>query len=259
VAALSALTASVGLLPLTSTPANAAAVTVTRFAGANRYGTASLIAQGVFGTADPVIVTTGLNFPDALAAAYLAGVQNAPILLTDPNVASPELLAALTALKTKNVIIVGGTDAVSSSVEATLDTTTSTNALGGDLLTTRISGPTRYDTAAAIDATPAATLVGGYLGKKTAILATGADFPDALFSGALSYSSHFPIVLTDPAALSSQAQTTLTTLGIQQVIILGGTAAVSAAVESTVNGLGITTVFRAAGANRNDTAAKLAA
>jgi len=212
VAALSALTASVGLLPLTSTPANAAAVTVTRFAGANRYGTASLIAQGVFGTADPVIVTTGLNFPDALAAAYLAGVQNAPILLTDPNVASPELLAALTALKTKNVIIVGGTDAVSSSVEATLDTTTSTNALGGDLLTTRISGPTRYDTAAAIDATPAATLVGGYLGKKTAILATGADFPDALFSGALSYSSHFPIVLTDPAALSSQAQTTLTTL-----------------------------------------------
>src|ERR1700690_3080498 len=95
VAALSAVTASVGLLPLTSTPANAAAVTVTRFAGTNRYNTAQLIAQGAFGSADPAIVTTGLNFPDALAAAYLAGVQNAPILLTDPNVASPEMLAAL--------------------------------------------------------------------------------------------------------------------------------------------------------------------
>ena len=256
-AALAALTATAGLLPLTSSPASAATITTTRYAGATRYGTAEDIATGVFGTASTAILATGLNFPDALAASYLAGNLNAPVLLTDPNALSPEAAAALGTLKTSNVIIVGGTDAVSDAVVTSLEATASTAAAGGNLTVTRISGATRFDTAAAIDSTPAATTVGTFNGKKTAILATGNDFPDALFAGPLSYSSHFPIILTDSATLSPQAATELTSLGIQQVIIMGGTAAVSAAVESAVNAAGVTTLFRSAGANRDDTAAKL--
>jgi len=242
-----------------ASPANAAAITTTRYAGADRYGTAADIATGVFGTSATAILATGLNFPDALAGAYLAGALNAPLLLTDPNALSPETAAALGTLKTANVIVIGGSDAVSDAVVTSLEATASTASAGGNLTVTRISGATRFDTAAAIDSTPAATTIGLVNGKKTAILATGDNFPDALFGGPLSYSSHFPLILTDTAALSPQAQTELTSLGIQQVIILGGTGAVSAAVESTVNGLGITTLFRAAGATRDDTAAKLLA
>jgi putative cell wall-binding protein len=242
-----------------TSPASAAAITTTRYAGADRYGTAADIATGVFGTSATAILATGLNFPDALAGAYLAGALNAPLLLTDPNTLSPETAAALGTLKTQNVIVLGGSDAVSDAVVTSLEATASTASAGGNLTVTRISGATRFDTAAAIDSTPAATTIGSVNGKKTAILATGDNFPDALFGGPLSYSSHFPLILTDTAALSPQAQTELTGLGIQQVIILGGTAAVSSAVESTVNGLGITTLFRAAGATRDDTAAKLLA
>jgi putative cell wall-binding protein len=256
-AALAAVTATAGLLPLTSSPASAATITTTRYAGADRYGTAQDIATGVFGTASTAILATGLNFPDALAASYLAGNLNAPVLLTDPNTLSPETAAALGTLKTANVIIVGGTDAVSQAVVTSLEATASTASAGGNLTVTRISGATRFDTAAAIDSTPAATTVGSFDGKKTAILATGDDFPDALFAGPLSYSNHFPIILTDSTTLSPQAATELTSLGIQQVIIMGGTAAVSAAVESAVNAAGATTLFRAAGADRDDTAAKL--
>ena len=77
---------------------------IDRIAGANRYGTATALAD--FETA-PVVPTattsgglgfngvlaylsTGWNFADALAGAPLAGGGNSPILLTDPVTLSPE-------------------------------------------------------------------------------------------------------------------------------------------------------------------------
>lgn len=41
-------------------------------AGTDRYATAAVIATTAFPSADIVVVTTGENFPDALAASYWA-------------------------------------------------------------------------------------------------------------------------------------------------------------------------------------------
>ncbi len=57
--------------------------TAGRLAGANRYRTAIEISKDHFAKADTVVLATGRTFADGLAASGLAGVFNAPLLLTD--------------------------------------------------------------------------------------------------------------------------------------------------------------------------------
>ena len=154
---------------------------------------------------------------------------------------------ALTKLAAKNVIILGGTSAVSASVQATLS---------AKYTVTRVAGSNRYATAKAIAATAGVT-VGTIGGVKTAVLASGATFADALTAGPLGYAKQFPITITDPAVLSADTKATFSNLGIKNVIIAGGTAAVSAAVEAEVKALGITTT-RLAGNTRQLTAVAIA-
>jgi len=237
----------------------AGAVTVaqldpTRYAGADRYDTAAKAALDTFGTTPRpnIVIASGENFPDGLSAAYLAGAFNGPLLLT----ASDSLpLATANALgvfgnSTSTVHIVGGTAAVSEAVA---------NQIAAQGYTVkRVSGADRYETAAKISAAANAVVgVGQFQNSRTAIVATGANYPDALAAGPMAFRGHHPILLTDSAALSADADTALTSLAIQRVVILGGTAAVSQAVEDAITAKGIA-VQRVSGADRFETAAKLA-
>jgi len=79
-------------------------VAIDRLAGANRYGTATAVADferapalptvtksgGLGFTGDIAYLATGWNFADALAGAPLAGGKGSSILLTDPTTLSPE-------------------------------------------------------------------------------------------------------------------------------------------------------------------------
>ena len=64
--------------------AKAATGQVDRAAGADRYETAAIVADALWGDtgADAVFYASGTNFPDALAAAPAAYVNDAPVLLT---------------------------------------------------------------------------------------------------------------------------------------------------------------------------------
>jgi putative cell wall-binding protein len=241
-------------------PAHATSnVTANRISGVNRYATAVQIAEAKFPTgAQNAILVSGQNFPDALSAGFLAGLNSAPILLTDPATLSPETSAALGTLHTRTVWIVGGTDAVAPGIATAVAAMTSTSPQGGLITVNRIAGQSRYDTMQMVDQTAAPNQVGILDGKAVAIVAQGLDFADALSASALSYKDHLPIVLTDPSTLVSQASQVLSALNIKEVIIAGGTSAVSAAVEQSINNMGIATMFRAAGTDRTDTAAKLA-
>lgn len=233
----------------------------TRLAGNGRYETAARIATESFSTASTVILANGQSddprttrnenhFPDALAAAYLAGNRGAPTLLTAETSLPAPTSAALTSLGARSVIIVGGTSAVSSAVESQLRSAGYT--------TSRVSGAGRYDTAKAVATTPPAGYVGtSPEGDRTAIVASGLGFPDALVAGPLAYRAKFPILITDPASLSSQTRSALTGLGIKRVLVAGGTAAVSAGAEQQLRSLGIT-VQRLAGTNRSATAVAVA-
>ncbi|MDP3014646.1 MAG: cell wall-binding repeat-containing protein, partial [Candidatus Subteraquimicrobiales bacterium] len=55
----------------------------TRVAGSNRFETSALIAYNYFPLANTAYVATGENFPDALSAACLAAMKNAPIVLVE--------------------------------------------------------------------------------------------------------------------------------------------------------------------------------
>jgi len=238
-------------------PAGAtAAFGFTRIAGADRYATSALVAEKAFASAPTVLLATGANYPDALAASYLAGALRAPILLTTPDLPlSSSTTAALTALGAKSVIILGGTGAVSQAEQNQLSQLPAAG--GGTLNVSRISGVTRYDTMEAID-TAAGTAPGILGGKRTAFLATGQNFPDALGAAPVSFAEKFPIVLSQSDVLSPQAAQTLTTLGIQQILVLGGSGAIAPSVVSAVNSMGITTLAQFAGVDRSATSTELA-
>lgn len=225
-------------------------VPTSRYFGASRYDTASLIARDVADTADTVLLARGDNFPDSLAGAYLAGQLDAPVLLTPPTALADEVRTALAQLSPTRVLVLGGEAAVSDDVLA---------ALRADGVTVeRVAGDNRYATSSAIAA--AGTQIGGLpgvAGSRVAILANGRNFPDALVAGAIAHDAAFPLLLTDPLSLPPETAQSLTDLGITDVIIVGGVAAVSAEVEQELEVRGIR-VQRRSGDDRIATALDIA-
>jgi putative cell wall-binding protein len=236
-----------------------------------------------------VILATDQNFPDALAASYLAQSLGTGILLTPTDGLSSETAQALRVEGIQTVYVVGGPAAISQTVLNDLSATPAYTCGGGTAtgfnLTVQgpIEGPTQYDTAEDIALQPglgavgSANISGAYgamyndttgmssaapaatLSLRTAIVVSGVNFPDASAASVMAYNDQFPVVLTDPTTLSSQASTTLTQLNIQQVIVVGGPLAVSDADVTAIEALnsGIS-VLRIAGQDQTDTAQELA-
>ena len=92
---------------------------------------------------------------------------------------------------------------------------------------------------------------------RTAIVATGQTFPDAMAASALSYNQSLPILLTQQGSLAPEAQNAIVNLGIQQVIVMGGPIAISDNVLTQLEGMGVS-VLRVAGQDYTDTARLLA-
>ncbi|RLJ90659.1 cell wall-binding repeat-containing protein [Planococcus citreus] len=116
--------------------------------------------------------------------------------------------------------------------------------------TNRISGSNRYLTAIAISRE-------GWDSSEVVVLATGADFPDALAGGPLAFKEDAPILLTKTSALTPETKQEIQRLGAKKVIVLGRTSAVSAEVESDLKRMNLN-VERIGGQTRFDTAALIA-
>lgn len=96
---------------------------VVRYAGSDRYATATAIAQGLNLNTDRVYVVTGLNFADALTAGNLAAHSFSPVIMVDNTI--PEAASSfLTAHKgtISDLVIVGGTGIISADQENKLRT-----------------------------------------------------------------------------------------------------------------------------------------
>lgn len=195
-------------------------VDVERVYGANRYATSAAVsrkAQAVlesmvptWGVSKLAFVTSGVTFPDALAASPMATYNAAPILLTDPAGLSPDARAALIDLGITDVVIVGGTLAVSGKVETQLKT------LLGSTRVKRVFGIDRYQTArrfaewaSDLYETPVGTDAPGSallwpLYPESIGLASGKTFPDALAGGVMCGHSGYPLLLNDLGRSSSE-------------------------------------------------------
>ncbi len=94
---------------------------VQRVGGADRYATAALVAADV-ANASSVYLSSGENWPDALAGAARAGMDDVPVLLARPGAIPPVTWSELERLNPDTVYLLGGPSAVSGSVEQTLST-----------------------------------------------------------------------------------------------------------------------------------------
>jgi putative cell wall-binding protein len=196
---------------------------VIRLAGANRYATAAAISQFSFPDgADTVVVATGIGFADALAGGPAAAKLNGVVLLTQPGTLPPETLAEITRLDPDNIIVIGGTAAVSAAVESTL---------AGIAPTTRISGADRYATAAAISAAVFPS------GVANLHIAVGTGFPDALTGGAAAGLSDSPLLIANSSSLPTVIQNEILRLDPRHVTVLGGFGVVGQAVQTAITAL----------------------
>jgi len=95
---------------------------VRRIAGVDRYDTALKISQAFFadGSSPRAYISTGANFPDALAGGVAAGLAEAPMILVNPAGASPAALAELERLGVTQLHVLGGYPSVPLAVEEQL-------------------------------------------------------------------------------------------------------------------------------------------
>ncbi|WP_051758519.1 cell wall-binding repeat-containing protein [Rossellomorea vietnamensis] len=114
----------------------------------------------------------------------------------------------------------------------------------------RISGKDRYETALQ------SALKGWESGSEEMILATGANFPDALAGAPLAYHKDAPILLTYKNSLHPAAEKAIAELGVKRVTVLGGAGVISDHVVEEIEDLGVS-VTRIGGENRYETAASI--
>lgn len=92
----------------------AAAVTgakPSRLGGADRYETSAVVARE-FGVTSDVLMATGTDFPDAIAAIPLAATRGVPILLTVPYCVSATTATITSKSNIKRLTLIGGVGAI---------------------------------------------------------------------------------------------------------------------------------------------------
>lgn len=166
-------------------------IDVHRLAGSDRFETAARVAQ-VLGRPESgrAYVVASHNFPDALTAGVAGAADGSPVLLTPADFLHDRTRTSLKRLGVGTVVLVGGTKAVSGTVETQLRE--------AGFAVERLAGPDRYATATAV----ADALTGrGLATPAGALLADGTDFDSALMAGPVAARRDAPLLLTHPLSL----------------------------------------------------------
>ena len=193
--------------------------TVRRITGSDRYTANAALSHSEFTAAGTVVLVSGEVWPDALSASPLAAKLGGPVLLTRKATLTSAAWAEMRRMKTRKVVIVGGSGSVSAAVVSTL------RARG--LSVRRVWGPDRYSTADAV-ARDLDRLGGGRIADNTALVASGASHTDALLASAVGARKGWPVLLTRKAGVSAGTRSALRAMGVKSTVVVGTGAAVSA-------------------------------
>ncbi|MCL4078718.1 cell wall-binding repeat-containing protein [Coriobacteriia bacterium Es71-Z0120] len=220
----------------------------TRLSGDDRYETAVQVSREAFPScATTVVVATGEGFADAVAAAPLAASLRAPLLLVRSNRLDDVVAAEIRRLGARYAIIVGGPGAVSEDVARAVRAQ-----LTKERGVERVAGDDRYGTSAAV--ARHMTAVRG--APRGLMLATGANFPDALAGGVLAARKNMPVLLTRPSEIPTSVAEVVAETAPEELVVLGEETAVSGAVVAHALELAPGAAStRLGGATRYDTAA----
>lgn len=203
------------------------------------------------GAATHVLLGRDDRFPDNLASGAPQGILSAPLLLNPSSNLHASVSAELKRLGAETVHILGGTSAISSSVEEALEAEGYT--------VRRDSGTTRIETAIAVarqhapasDTAIVSRAFGTPAGDESAAWA------DALGAGGWAAAAGWPVLLTESDRLSLTLENYLRASAVKKVYVIGGSSAISSRTVNEITALGIS-VERVSGPNRFDTAVRIA-
>ena len=181
---------------------------VTRFAGRNRFETATLVAESM-PTATAAMLVTGDNFPDALSAGAAASDVKGVVLLTNGRGMPAETSAYLRARPNMPRYAIGGAAAAADPGATAI--------VGADRFETAVNVATRFF--------PSPSVAG---------IASGLNYPDALAGGPHVGSRGGPILLTRFDSLPTNVREYLSArkASLRDVFIYGGTSVVSQQAEA---------------------------
>lgn len=170
---------------------------------------------------DTVVVTTVSGWWDGLSCQALAGMDGAPVVMTDGTELSAQARRVIETLKPSKAVIVGGDAAVSENVARQVG-----KLVGSD--PERVAGQDAVGTALS-----AFRARSGW--SDTAFVATSATYQDALSAGPFAYSRRCPIFLADASGhLGDEVLEALSQGGFKKVVVLGGDAAVPVSEEARI-------------------------
>lgn len=218
-----------------STITSDATIPSERIYGSTRYETSYKVFQQGWAASNTAVLVTGLDYPDALCAAPLAGKFDAPILLVKNTSLSnqSELRDLLISKGVKNVYIIGGTGVIPNSFSGEL------SSIG--ISSKRLGGSNRYDTSLKI-----AQELGSTTGEVA--IAYGLGFVDGLSISSIAAFKGFPILLTQTNSIPESIKSYLNSTNITRSYIVGSEGVVSQSVASQ-----LPSVVRLGGKNRYET------
>lgn len=218
-----------------------------RLWGPDRVATAVAVSRTGWTASRTVVVARSDDPADALAGAGLAGLRDAPLLITPRHRLADEVGAEIRRLGATEAVVLGGPAALSPDVDVDLREV-------GITTVRRVAGTDRAATAARI---------AGSLTRSadTALLVHQTAWPDALSVSGLAArraasGTPWPVLLTD-SSVPATTLDALEDLGVDQVVVAGGAVVVPDAVVADLQRRGLE-VRRVAGDTRYETSAAVA-
>ncbi len=239
---------------------DAATATVREFAGQDRYDTALRLAKnfatskGGLGSVPTAFVASGRTLVDSISVAGLAGYLDTPILLIDGDSLHGAVADFIEDYGVGTVHVLGGTAAISD------DTLAEIEALSSKPTVERISGPDRYATAAAIAEKIDSDSSWCGTDAVSAVLINGATemMSYGVAVQTIAYRLQLPVLMTAADELPDATVDFIRDNDVEHVQIIGGTGVVSADAESELTSLGVNTVERVSGDSASDVSVELA-
>lgn len=212
-----------------------------RVSGDTRYDTAyknadALKKQLGLEMFDSAVVACGTNYPDALSAAYLAKVKNAPLLLSEAREVNGTVdYIRKNVTKGKTVYLVGGADVLPEQIKTIL---------GSDYDVKRLEGEDRFLTNLAV-------LKEANVNNEEVMICSGLGYADALSAAATGK----PVMLVGKA-LTKEQKAYLAGINPAKFYIVGGSDVVSDRVKAELETM--RSVERISGEDRYETALNVA-
>jgi putative cell wall-binding protein len=218
----------------------ATASPIPRLAGADRVATAVAVSKaGWPGGATEVVLAEGDRYAEALPASVLAAARNGPLLLSTGATLPDVVGAELDRLQATRVTVVGSVPAAVADAVARPGRSVVRLGVADDATTPAVA---------------VAQAVGG--GGGVAVLVNDARFADGVSATTIAAGRGWPVLLTTATTIPQRTVDAWRALGVQTVVVVGGTSVVSQKVEDFVRASGRCaggagcTVERLAGADR---------